>query len=288
MEIKTRAFPYPVLGPTLEDRDDFTAGHVRLVNATGSVAPERYSIRFRFEISHPFIAGLVDSGDASPAVVVECRQNFYRRRHSVSLGMNEMVIPADELRGIVQVTPLISAMRELTNYRPDSLNTDYDGVTIRVPKHGILAYGPNFEFIAEPKSDRLRKISSIMRVIQTEDAGTRMTVNIGGPRIHVEVSTNQFRFYQSVAASRQGSAILASMLVLPVLVDVFHRIKGSDQDGLEDFRWFQVVRARLREIGLPVDAPDFDPMKAAQALLDSPFARGITELVERLDLEGEN
>jgi hypothetical protein len=26
-------------------------------------------------------------------------------------------------------------------------------------------------------------------------------------------------------------------------------------------------------------------MKAAQALLDSPFARGITELVERLDLE---
>ena len=285
MEIKTRSFPYPVLGPNL---DDFTGGFVRLTDAAGSVAPERYSIRFRFEISHSFIAGLIDSGDASPAVVVECRQNFYRRRYHVNLGINEMIIPADELRGIVQVTPLISARRELTNYRPDLLNNDYDGVTIRVPKHGILAYGPNFEFIAEPKSDRLRKISSIMRVIQKEDAGTRMTVNIGGHRIHVEVSTDQFRLYQSVAASRQGSAILASMLVLPALVDVFHRIKGSDQNGLEDFRWFQVVRARLREVGLSVDAQDFDPMKAAQSLLDSPFARGVTELVERLDLEGGN
>ena len=115
-----------------------------------------------------------------------------------------------------------------------------------------------------------------------------MTVNIGGPRIHVEVSPDQFRLYQSVAASREGSAILASMLVLPVLVDVFHRIKGSDQDGFEDFRWFQVIRARLREVAQPVDAPEFDPMKAAQSLLDSPFARGITELVERLDLEGGN
>ena len=119
MEIKTRAFPYPVLGPNL---DDFTEGFVRLVDAAGEVAPERYSIRFRFELSHPFIAGLVDSGDASPAVVVECRQNFYRRRHLVRLGLNEMIIPADELRGIVQVTPLISAVRELPNYRPDFLN----------------------------------------------------------------------------------------------------------------------------------------------------------------------
>ena len=127
-----------------------------------------------------------------------------------------------------------------------------------------------------------------MRVVQTEEAATRMTVNIGVPRIHVEVSRDQFRLYQSVAASRQGSSILASMLVLPVLVDVFHRIKGSEQDGLEDFRWFQVVRARLREIVQPVDAPDFDPMKAAQALLDSPFARGITELVQCLDLEGDD
>jgi hypothetical protein len=71
-------------------------------------------------------------------------------------------------------------------------------------------------------------------------------------------------------------------------VDVFHRIKGTDQEGLEDFRWFQVIRARLREIALPVDAADFDPMRAAQSLLDSPFARGITELVLRLDLDGEN
>lgn len=285
MEIKTRSFPYPVLGPNL---DDFTGGFVRLADASGEVAPERYSIRFSFELSHPFIAGLVASGDASPAVVVECRQNFYRRRHLVRLGSNEMVIPADELRGLVQVTPLVSAARDLAGYRPDFLNPDYDGVQIRVPRHGILAYGPNFEFIAEPKSDRLRKISSIMRVIQTEDAGTRMTVNIGGPRIHVEVSPAQFRLYRSVAASRQGPAILSAMLVLPALVDVFHRVKGIDPEELEDFRWFQVVRARLREVSQPVDVPDFDPMKAAQALLDSPFARGITELVERLDLEGGN
>ena len=285
MEIKARAFPYPVLGP---NPDDFTEGAVRLADATATAAPERYSLRFRFEVSHSSIAGMIATGDASPAVVVECRQNLYRRRHAVQLGLNEMEIPADELRGQVQVTPLISAVRDLENYRPGSLNADYNGVEIRVPRHGVLAYGANLEFIAEPRADRLRKISSIMRVVQTDDAGMWMTVKDNGHRIHVEVSPEQFRLYQSVAASRQGSSILASMLVLPVLVDVFHRIKSGEQEGLEDFRWFQVIRVRLREIAQPVDAPDFDPMKAAQALLDSPFARGITELVGRLDLRGSD
>lgn len=280
MEIKARAFPYPVLGP---NSDDFTEGAIRLADATADAAPERYSIRFRFEVSHSSISGMIAAGDASPAVVIECRQNLYRRRHTVQLGLNQMEIPADELRGQVQVTPLISAVRDLDNYRPSFLNADYDGVEIRVPRHGVLAYGANLEFIAEPRADRLRKISSIMRVVQTDEAGTRMTVKDNGHRIHVEVSLDQFRLYQSVAASREGSSILASMLVLPVLVDVFHRMKG-EQEGLEDFRWFQVIRVRLREIEQPVDAPDFDPMKAAQALLDSPFARGITELVGRLGL----
>lgn len=283
MEIKPRAFPYPVLGPEL---DDFTEGEVRLADVSGDSAPERYSVRFSFEVSHSSLAEMIASGDASPAIIVECRQNLYRRRHAVNLGPNEVIIPADELRGQVQVTPLISAARDLEDYRPSGLNPDYNGLSIRVPQHGVLAYGLNFEFPADPRADRLRKISSIMRVVQTEETGTRMTINIGGPRIRVEVSPDQFRLYQSVAASRLGSSILASMLVLPVLIDVFHRIKGGEQEGLEDFRWFQVVRARLQEIGHSATLPGFDPMKAAQALLDSPFARGITELVERLDLEG--
>lgn len=285
MEIKDRAFPYPVLAP---NSNDFTSGEIGLVETSGEVAPERYLIRFRFELTHPSIKHLIESGAAAPAVVIECRQNFYRRRHVVSLGPNEIKIPSDELRGLVQVTPLVSAVSELADYRPTFLNPDYNGADIRVPRHAILAYGDNFEFIAEPKSDRLRKISSIMRVFQKDDLGERINVNTGGDRIHVEVSPDLFRIYQSVAASRQGSSILASMLVLPVLVDVFHRINGGDQEEWGSFRWFQIIQARLRELGMPSDAPDFEPMNAAQALLDSPFSRGIRELVERLDLEGEN
>ena len=284
MEIKARAFPYPVLAP---GSDDFTGGAVTLSNAAADAAPERYSVRFRFEVTHPDLAGMIADGRAAAAVVVECRQNLYRRRHGVVVGPNEMQFPADELRGQVQVTPVVSAARELLNYSPQYLNSDYSGMTLRVPQHGLLAYGPNLEFIAEPRADRLRRISSIMRVVQTPEPGTTMKVNIDGPRIHVEVSAELFRMYQSVATSREATAVLASMLVLPVLVDVFHRIKGTaDTEGLEDLRWFQVVRLRLREIAQPWDAPEFNPMKAAQALLDSPFARGVTELIQKLDLEG--
>lgn len=284
MEIKTRAFPYPVLGPNF---DDFTEGSLRLANAIGEASPERYVLRFELELSHPCIARLIEAKDAYAVVLVECRQNYYRQRHAIGLGCNELIIPADELCGIVQVSPLVSAACELVDYRPSCLHPDYHGLSIRVPRHGILAFGPNFEFIAEPRSDRLRKISSIMRVVQSEVDTMEMSVNIEGPRIRVELPSKQFRFYQRVATSRQGSAILASMLVLPALVHVFHRIRG-DTDSLEDFRWFQVVSLRLREIALPIDAADFDPMKAAQALLDSPFGRGIAELVESLGLgEGD-
>ncbi|HEV2804235.1 MAG TPA: hypothetical protein VGW57_04800 [Chthoniobacterales bacterium] len=283
MEIKARAFPYPVLAPA---SDDFTEGAVRLTNAAADAAPERYSIRFRFEVTHPSLSEMIANGTASAGVIVECRQNLYRRRHDVVVGSNEMQLPADELRGQVQVTPVISAARELSDYRPQHLNDDYTGVVLQVPRYGVLAYGPNLEFIADPRADRLRKISSIMRVVQTTEPGTTMKINIDGARIHVEVSAELFRIYQSVATSRQATAVLASMLVLPVLLDVFHRIRGTASEGLEDLRWFQVVCVRLREIAQPWEASDFDPLKAAQALLDSPFARGITELIERLDLEG--
>lgn len=285
MEIKARAFPYPVLGP---NSDDFTSGEIKLTDASASAAPERYSLSFRLEISHAFLRGLIADGDATAAVVIECRQNLYRRRHAIQIGVNQLEIPADELRGQVQVTPLISAARDLVDYRPDSLNNDYDGLVIQVPRHGVLGYGANLEFIAEPRADRLRKISSIMRVVPTDDVSTVMTVKDNGHRIRVEVSRDQFRIYQNIAASGKGSSILASMLVLPVLVDVFHRIKEEDEEGWQDFRWFQIIRLRLREIGHPLEASDFNPFKAAQELLDSPFGRGITELVERLDLVSES
>lgn len=279
MEIKVRAFPHPVLGP---NSDDFSVGEVRLANVAADAAPERYTLKFRFEVTHPGLRDLIWDGSASAAVVIECRQNLYRRRHVVQIeSPTEMTIPADELRGEVQVTPVISASRDLENYNPQSLNPDYSGMLLTVPRHGLLAYGPNLEFIADPKGDRLRKISSIMRVVQVAGTGRSMSVNTGGARIHVEVSPELFKLYQGVAATREGSQILASMLVLPVLLEVFHRIKGH-ADGFDDFRWFQIVRARLREINQPCEAVDFEPLRAAQALLDSPFARGITELFERL------
>lgn len=282
MEIKVRAFPYPVLAP---DSDDFAQGEVRLVEWAANAAPERYSIRFQLEVTHPDFCTMIAENLVEAAVIVECRQNLFRNRYPVQIGANEIEIPADELRGVIQITPIISAARDFEDYRPQFLNADYSGFKVRVPRHGLLAYGPNLEFIAEPRADRLRRISSIMRVKKTADEGTTIKVNTDGARIHVEVSEKLFRLYQSVVASRKGSAVLASMLVLPVLIDVLHRIKHEPSEGFEDFRWFQVIRARLREISQPLDAPDFDPMKAAQALLDSPFARGITELVNRLDLE---
>ena len=286
MEIKLRSFPYPVLGP---ESDDFTQGSVRLADSSAQAAPERYTIQFRFEVTHPDIERMIAEGSASPAVVIECRQNLHRVRHPVQPGVNTIEINADELRGEVHVTPVISATRELPAYRPGFLNADYEGVPLRVPRHGLLAYGPNLEFIAEPRADRLRRISSIMRVVPVDGGERTMRVNPDGQRIRVEVSREMFNLYLSVAASREASAVLASMLVLPVLVEVFHRLKREGADGWEDReaqRWFQVVRARLLEVRYPLEAPEFEPMFAAQALLDSPFARGITELFQRLDLEG--
>ena len=281
MEIKPRAFPYPVLGPL---SDDYTEGAVKLTETRAEAAPQRYTISFRYELTHPDIATMVASGDANPSVVIECRQNLYRVRHAVVIGANEIQIPADELSGHVQITPIVSATRDIPAYCPGFLSADYQGISIRMPKHGVIAYGINHEFIAEPQADRLRKISSIMRVVESDTAGENMKVNIDGARIRVEISPDQFRLYQNIAVSRQASQILASMLVLPVLIDVFHRVK-ENQEGLEDLRWFQVVRIRLAELKLSFDSPDFNPLHAAQRLLDAPFGRGINELIQRLGLD---
>lgn len=275
MEIKSRAFPYPVLGPGL---DDFTEGAVNLTAANVESAPERYTLKFQFEVTHPSLAKFISEKQAAAAVVIECRQNLYRRRHPVLINREiEITIPADELRGDVQVTPVVSAARDLPDYRPASLNPDYAGIRISVPKHGLLAFGANLEFFADPQADRLRRISSIMRVTSVADAGRGMRINIDGPRIRVEVSPDVYKLYRAVAESGEGSQILASMLVLPVLLEVCHRIKNST-DNFEDFRWFQILRTRLREVNHPCDDDNFDPLIASQTLLDHPLARSIDEL----------
>lgn len=285
MEIKARAFPYPVLAPGF---DDFTQGHISFDNPVVEVAPERYTIRFVFRVTHPDFVEMLENGSAAAGALVECRQNLYRVRWPVRLGPNAIEIKADELQGLVQVTPVISATREIPRYRPRFLNSDYDEGILRVPRHAVLAYGHNVEFIADPCGDRLRRISSIMRVIAADNVTRYMRVNVHGDRIRVEVSRHTFELYQKVAASRAASSVLASMLVLPVLVDVLHQVKREGPDAWDEFearRWFQVIRLRLRTLQYPIEASDFDPLRAAQELLDSPFARGLSELFEHLDLE---
>ena len=286
MIIKPRAFPWPVLGPEM---DDYLEGSLE-ISVTGTPGNSDYRLFCNLELDSNEIKTALGDGRALIGVVVECKQNLFRKRYPANISDSgfEILIPADTLTGEVQILAIVTAAADLDDFAPANLNEDYTGIRLSVPKNAILAFSETVRFEATPFTDRLKNVSSIMRVRPVDKQGDFMDIQKGSDRIIIEVSRKNYRLYRHIVGTRAATHLISGLLVQPVLLDVLHEINQHSFAERKDFgdrKWFRILRNQLAKHNIDLENHQINPMSCCRKLLESPFGRSIRELGSLLDMD---
>ena len=276
---RSRSWPHPVVSPL---SDDVTPNgfDFRL-----DVLPEhqRWILGIEASDDDGTLSYYVHDGSAHYLLHVECKRTYFRRTLKSNKPRFEMSIEGDSLFGLVEVSLLLVATKDVEAYRHPGQHADYRESAFDISIGEPLAVAPTKSFDAFLEADPILRLSSILD-IRRDDELRVMKVNCLDNRIVVELPTSEFNRYRELRADPAIRGLLATTVVLPALLDAFFylRTPGLDLDEFKaDHRWSRVVLNRLDRIGIDITNPDAESgvcLEAAQALLREPLRRSLEDL----------
>lgn len=279
---RVRSWPHPVVSPLSDDvmpnGFDF-----RL-----DVLPEykRWILGIEAADDDGTLAHHVRTGRARYLVHVECKRTYFRGALASDKPRFEMTIDGDSLFGLVEVSLLIVATKDLDDYRHPNQHSDYRDGTFSVSIGEPLAVAVSQSFDAFLEADPILRLSSILDIKRGEEELRVMKVNCHGDRIVIELPSAEYDRYRELRADPRIRGTLATSVVLPALLDSFYYLRtlGSDLDDFKaDHRWCRCVLTRLERMEVDVvnASPESGvPMQAAQMLLREPLRRSLEDLSE--------
>lgn len=291
MQVKPRAYPYPVLSHFGDDIVDSVFMPVVTVKGTKNA----YIFNAIFKTNNADLLSLIDQQKARYAVHVECNQTRYRNIFTGSDEKLSFEIAAGLLDGRVEVCSFILAAKPLDKYKNANFHPDYAKLVFRVRRADTLAVGLDREFWAEKKTDPLRKVPSIFSIVQSDDPeATSMDVDLSGSKIRVALTKANFDAYVFLRQSQALHPVLSACIIVPALVDVIEEIRRSSIDkalgAYAERRWFLVLAKRLRELKIDPDDPDSfvdSSLKIAHELLGQPVPASLEGLKSMIEEDVE-
>lgn len=267
MRLIDRSFPHPVVG----NRDDVTGAAFQMSLHVSSDRDFFY-IECAAECSSKTLRGMLKKKQAKYCIHVECSNTLYRHAFSFVDDAKRLDIPARLLHGNVELNAFIVSMVEMPNYRPDDAHPDYGKARFPISHGDVLAVGEGLSFDAEQEYDALRRVGSIMQIVESnEDADHEMKVEFNQPKIVIVLSKSDFKTYSKLKQIKDLQSHLTTTIVLPVLAEAL-RIITADAEQYEGLRWCEILQHRTEAEGL---ASADDPLKVAQVLLDNPIRRAL-------------
>jgi hypothetical protein len=270
MRFSPRSLPHPVL-----NNGDDIVGFAFQANFEVESDKANYYLKIQFHLSHPGLRRLIAEQKAQYVVHVECGTTLYRKRFSFSKDAEIVPISADALRDRVEVNFFVCATEQIPSYKAKGAHSDYGEMTFNIRKGDILAVAEGQTFDAEKNFDALKKISSIMQIVEsmTDDEGP-FKVDWNYDKIRIVLSKEDFKGYCQLQTDEKMATALTGAIVLPVLVDAVNTLQ-TDASEFEAFRWCRNLQVRLDALK---DEPD--SLTKAQKLLDRPLRRTLVSLRE--------
>lgn len=280
MEVKERHFPYPIIAKWSDDIQ---------YQAESSLVPtinkekDSYVLAYRVAINNPTIMNLIRSNKATLVMHIECTNSLYRKLFPLPLNGSdifegEVIISADEIYGKADATIMVIATDTISNYTPEGIHADYDGVACELQKGDYIAAIETYKIPLRQEYDLLKKISTII-VFNRDDKRKKgpIQVDFYDDKLVAKLPIKLHDTYQELKDYKNCTAILTSMLVVPVLMEGLSHIKELwSERGSRSERWFNLLCQKLDD--MKCDMGNASPIEVAQEILDLPYERSSTEL----------
>ncbi len=281
MEIRNRIFPYPVLSEETEDYSDSDFN----VEVDVSQEINSISIMFSINLDNRGLQQLINHGDASFAIHVECSKTAYRKLLVSQQKKMLLHIPITRINGDIAFVGMIIAKKDIAYYRNEKLNDDYAGMDIIIPRAGIMAYQNMSKIRVTKNYEELKTSSSIFSIVKrakdNEDMHP-MEFELTKEKIRIVVDENIYSSYIRYSTDQDAKELLWSLVLLPAILFMLERLRTDGITAYEEMEWYQIISStyngqgiNFEETVLDKDIPITD---IAQEMLRLPIGKSFESL----------
>ena len=283
MRVGKKLFPYPVIN-NCEKISSFKDSVFSLVYEDASDEENLILKDAHIVLDDMNLISLMSSGKVKGALIVECSATIYRVRFDIGMKNRDIIIPLSELNDKVYISSFLYATEDLTDYKSDNFQEDYEDYSFNIEKYDILAADDGFMKIIEYDQEEDQKSDSIFSVIKTKNIDT-MLVECSQKKIIIKLPENEHSLYYNLRYNKTYQPLFFSMMAIPALSSILQKFKDQELDIEEiadDYYWFNAVLASYEkmynkkltnEIFREVDA-----LTLAQRLLNNSTIEGINKL----------
>lgn len=261
----SRAFPYPVLRPEV---DDYVDGEIQ---ATVEFSPSRdgqdVTASVSIIVSVEELRAEVAAGRAQYVVVFACRDTYFRRVEATKQATFAVEFEKGALRGEVQVFSYICAKKRIKNFSCKWINPEFGVGPFEFAPGSVLAVDqPQTVFIDR---EVFRPLSSVF--VLAADAsitGAQWQVKPTSDKVHILVSPDLKAKIDLARNSKANRAVLMNSIYFS---SVTHCVSILQQEKNEyaGAKWADVILQRCHNENINIE--DHDSYMVTERLLRNPF-----------------
>jgi hypothetical protein len=248
---RQRAFPYPVLRP---DVDDYTDGDFQVtVDVRPASSDMAVLAHFQCVLSVAEISHEIEAGNASFAIVVSCRETYYREVIFAKDNSIERQFTGGSLRGEVQISPYVISQKKINSYFCKLINMEFGPGPFAFQPGSVLA-------VDEPKiiyieRDVFRPITSIFELVLDQNIpGSECRVRFNQSKVSIALGAAMKETVDLARSSSRNKAVLINSIYFAAVMQCIRNLRdGQDYD---DYRWAQIIRQQCHNMGIDLAAED--------------------------------
>lgn len=267
MKVKSKFYPHPVL---YRNNDDYVSSNFDAAVKTFP-GPKKIHFEVEFHLDNRDIEEHINNRDMAFLLHIECPltgfRDAFKSNHSIIVGD----LNASEVRGNVEITPMIIVENLLRTYSNNNFNSIFGDISINeLQKGDLIAISDGFELPIFEDLDNLSNVESIINVRKSDK--NHMDVQLEGNRIVVMIPKKEYESFVTFSKSAYNP-ILISSIITPALIYTLTKLRHHGVSEYEHTEWYYSLKVILEKMNLNIEDNNISEFELSQKILDNPEKR---------------
>lgn len=260
---KNKAFPYPVLRPHCDDYVDVEFQ----TTVEFTIEANKISANISYILSAEEILEQIKEGNAKYVSIVSCRDTYLRRVLVSESTQIDADFDVGSLRGEVRVDPYVVAVKDISNFKSQDINPEFEKDNFSFSPGDVLAQDETQVFYID--RDLFKPVTTVFELVKNDSLSKgEWRVGFEEDHVQIEVSPHMKEKIDTARNNKANQVILLNSLYFGAVVQALQKLK-DDGSSFEEKRWARVITGQL--INNSWDITSHDPYILAQWLMKSPL-----------------
>lgn len=265
-----KSFGYPVLR---EGSDDYTSGAFQptIVPQNVGAGDEEVIVKCRFSLSVPDIQDLIDQERAAFALIIDCRDTFFREIYYSKENSAKFTCNKEALKGKVVFESYIVAREDIDDFQSKFINPFFGAGPHKFSLGMIFAQGVPLE--KNIHAEKLKDSKSLISFNTDENLRTgEWWFDVLSEFPAVYVSPEQLLSIKS--APSNVDPMIENTFLVPIVSEMISSMQDEElQEQVEAYPWSELIHQGLEEAGYSVFDLNLSAFRLAQIYLGLPLSR---------------